>query len=77
MKVNVRIPATSANLGPGFDTLGIALNYYDEYQAETIESGLEVVVQGEGKGDIPTTRAISFSKPLIWCLSEPVRNYLG
>ena len=34
MIVKVRIPATSANLGPGFDTLGMALSFYDEYQAE-------------------------------------------
>ncbi len=54
MKVKVRIPATSANLGPGFDTLGIALNYYDEYQVETTASGLEIEVIGEGAGDIPT-----------------------
>ena len=54
MKVNVRIPATSANLGPGFDTLGIALNYYDEYEAETTDSGLQIIIEGEGVGDIPT-----------------------
>ena len=54
MKVNVRIPATSANLGPGFDTLGIALNYYDEYEVETTDAGLEIVINGEGVGDIPT-----------------------
>ena len=54
MKVKVRIPATSANLGPGFDTLGIALNYYDEYQVETTSSGLEIEVIGEGASDIPT-----------------------
>jgi len=53
MKVKVRIPATSANLGPGFDTLGIALNYYDEYQVEITDSGLEIEVIGEGAADIP------------------------
>ncbi|MBK5239364.1 MAG: hypothetical protein JJE28_09705, partial [Actinomycetales bacterium] len=30
--VTVRVPATSANLGPGFDTLGLALGYYDELE---------------------------------------------
>ena len=50
--VKVRIPATSANLGPGFDTLGMALSFYDEYQAEVIDSGLEIVVKGEGEADI-------------------------
>lgn len=54
MKVTVKIPATSANLGPGFDTLGMALSFYDEYSAEVISSGLEIEVQGEGASDIPT-----------------------
>ncbi|MEN9872976.1 MAG: hypothetical protein RL450_911 [Actinomycetota bacterium] len=54
MIVKVRIPATSANLGPGFDTLGMALSFYDEYQAEVIESGLEIVVEGEGAGEVAT-----------------------
>lgn len=53
MIVKVKIPATSANLGPGFDTFGLALSYYDEYQAETINSGLEIVVSGEGEGQTP------------------------
>jgi Homoserine kinase len=42
--IHVRIPATSANLGPGFDTLGMALSFYDEYQAEVIDKGLEILV---------------------------------
>ena len=32
--LNIRVPATSANLGPGFDTLGIALSLYNEYEVE-------------------------------------------
>lgn len=54
MKVSVKIPATSANLGPGFDTFGMALSFYDEYQAEVIAAGLEIEVHGEGASDIPT-----------------------
>jgi len=51
--VQVKIPATSANLGPGFDTFGMALSFYDEYSAIETPSGLEIVVNGEGAGDIP------------------------
>jgi homoserine kinase len=51
-KVSVRIPATSANLGPGFDTFGLALSFYDEYSAETKDQGLEVLVTGEGAADV-------------------------
>jgi homoserine kinase len=54
VKVSVKIPATSANLGPGFDTLGMALSFYDEYVAEVIASGLQIEVHGEGSSDIPT-----------------------
>ena len=36
--IKVRVPATSANLGPGFDSLGLALNIYNEYEFELKES---------------------------------------
>lgn len=40
MKVTVRVPATSANLGPGFDSLGIALSLYNKFEFTTKEKGL-------------------------------------
>ncbi len=40
--IKIRVPATTANLGPGFDTLGIALNMYNIFTFEQIESGLEI-----------------------------------
>ena len=46
--VRVRVPATSANLGPGFDALGLALTLYDEVEAEITDSGLAIEVSGEG-----------------------------
>jgi homoserine kinase len=46
--VRVRTPATSANLGPGFDALGLALALYDEIEASITASGLAVEVSGEG-----------------------------
>ena len=46
--VRVRVPATSANLGPGFDALGLALSLYDEVEAWACESGLSIEVSGEG-----------------------------
>ena len=51
--VRVRVPATSANLGPGFDSLGLALSLHDELEAEVVPEGLEVVVTGSGAGDVP------------------------
>lgn len=53
--VRVRVPATSANLGPGFDTLGIALAYGDDLTAETRDApGALVRVTGVGEGEVPT-----------------------
>jgi homoserine kinase len=49
----VRVPATSANLGPGFDTFGLALARYDTVQATVTDGGLEVDVTGEGAADVP------------------------
>ena len=54
-KVSVKVPATSANLGPGFDTLGMALSFYDELEVEAVAgSGAVVEVVGEGAGEVPT-----------------------
>ena len=47
------VAASSANLGPGFDSLGLALSLYDEIVVETTESGLNVEVDGEGAGHVP------------------------
>lgn len=55
--VTVRVPASSANLGPGFDSLGLALGLYDELVVEALPpaAGLTVTVEGEGADDVPLT----------------------
>jgi homoserine kinase len=53
MAVHVRVPATSANLGPGFDALGLALALHNEVTAQESNS-VTVAVQGEGAGRLPT-----------------------
>ena len=50
----VVVPASSANLGPGFDAFGLALSLRDELIATEIPSGLEINVTGEGAGDVPS-----------------------
>jgi homoserine kinase len=50
--VRVQVPATSANLGPGFDALGLALGLYDEVEASVTDGGLSIDVQGEGAGQV-------------------------
>ncbi|WJY89523.1 homoserine kinase [Corynebacterium confusum] len=52
-KAIVKVPASSANLGPGYDTLGLAVTLYDTVEVEVTESGLEVVIFGEGEEDLP------------------------
>ncbi|HET8561917.1 MAG TPA: homoserine kinase [Marmoricola sp.] len=51
--VTVSVPATSANLGPGFDCLGLALDLRDRLVAEVTGAGLEVEVEGEGADQVP------------------------
>ena len=51
--VTVTVPATSANLGPGYDSLGLALDLRDELTAEVTSEGLEVTVEGAGEGTVP------------------------
>lgn len=53
--VTVKVPATTANLGPGFDTLGLALSVYDELEVTVrAQPGATVHVEGVGAGEVPT-----------------------
>jgi homoserine kinase len=47
--VRVLVPATSANLGPGFDALGLALTLHDEVQARIRPAGLSIEISGQGE----------------------------
>jgi homoserine kinase len=49
VRVHVRVPATSANLGPGFDALGLALALYNEVTASESDR-VRVTIEGEGAG---------------------------
>ena len=51
--VTVTVPATSANLGPGYDALGLALGLRDTVTAEVVDGPDEVQVTGEGSGEVP------------------------
>lgn len=53
IRAHVRVPASSANLGPGFDALGLALAWYDDLSAVRSESGPLVEVTGVGAADLP------------------------
>ena len=70
-KVTVKVPATSANLGPGFDTLGMALSFYDELQVEAVAgSGAVVEVHGEGAGEVATDESNLVVKSLAYTFEK-------
>lgn len=56
-RVVVSAPATSANLGPGFDAFGLALELRDRVEAEVVASGLAIEVLGEGADTVPRDEA--------------------
>ncbi len=53
LSATAEVAASTANLGPGFDSLGLALSLYDEITVETADSGLVIEVDGEGAGQVP------------------------
>ena len=54
--IQVQVPATSANVGPGFDSIALAFAMHDRYVAQILdEPGLDIDVTGEGAGDVPRT----------------------
>lgn len=58
--VRVSVPATSANLGPGFDSLGLALAHRDHLEAEVLDGApgdVEVLLTGEGADSLPRDRS--------------------
>jgi homoserine kinase len=54
--IQVQVPASSANLGPGFDSFGLALGMHDRYVAQILDdAGLDIDVTGEGADEVPCT----------------------
>src|SRR5699024_2571642 len=53
-EARVRVPATSANLGPGFDSFGLALELWDEVRVRAVTGPSTATVTGEGAGAVPT-----------------------
>ena len=51
--ITVEVPASAANLGPGFDALGLALGLYDRVEVRPAAAGVTVEVSGHGAGRLP------------------------
>lgn len=71
MRLRVRVPATTANLGSGFDCVGLAVDWFDELMLEVDESaGLEVHVTGEGAHQVPRDESHLVIATLLHALRE-------
>jgi homoserine kinase len=69
VRVTVRVPATSANLGPGFDCFGLALDLCNEVSVDTdAEPG--VVWEGEGADELPTDGTDMVSRAIAATVNE-------
>lgn len=69
--VTVRVPASSANLGPGFDSVGLALGVWDRCRATVLDApGLEIVVTGEGAGAVPTDATHLVHRSLVHAFED-------
>jgi homoserine kinase len=70
-RVVVEVPATTANLGPGFDTLGLALSVYDQLTVTASDvPGVRVEVHGVGAGEVPTDERNLVAQAILRVFAE-------
>ncbi len=76
MRLTARVPATSANLGPGFDCFGLALDLCNEV---TIDTGLEPGIswEGEGEDELPTDGTDAVSRAIVHTLRRQAKLHPG
>ena len=67
---SVRVPATSANLGPGFDSLALALDLYDDVSVELTEGALQFDISGAGAGEVARDESHLVVRALRQALQE-------
>lgn len=71
MILSVRVPATTANLGSGFDCIGLAVDWYDELTLETLDApGLVIEVTGEGAESVPRDSSHLVIATIEHCLRQ-------
>ncbi|MEI8132064.1 MAG: homoserine kinase [Leptolinea sp.] len=68
--IQIRIPATSANLGSGFDCLAVALNLWNQALVEFTGREYQVRIEGEGEGILPETDENLILKAFRFTLSQ-------
>lgn len=81
MRLSVRVPATTANLGSGFDCIGVAVDWYDELILETRDTpGVVIEVTGEGAVQVPRDESHLVIATILHCLNQwqaPVPTGMG
>lgn len=70
--IRVQVPATTGNLGPGFDCLGMALELYNTVEMISTSHGLSIEISGEGASDLPRDE-----KNLVYQAAQRVFNQAG
>lgn len=68
--MHIKVPATSANMGPGFDSIGVALQLYNHLWFEQIEEGLEIVIKRKHEIEIPTDKNNLIYKTMVDFFAE-------
>ncbi len=76
MRITVRVPATSANLGPGFDCFGLALDLCNEVMVDT-EAEPGVSWEGEGADELPTDGTDMVSRAIAHTVDLQERIHPG
>lgn len=65
-RVRVRVPATTTNLGPGFDCIGMALALYNEVALEAEAEAFRIEIEGEGRGQLPEDASNLVYRAAAW-----------
>ncbi len=65
MRNLIRVPATTANLGPGFDCLGLALDLWNDVEVEAVGNKLSMTVEGEGANEVPLDSSNTIYKAMV------------
>ncbi|MCY6370139.1 homoserine kinase [Clostridium ganghwense] len=73
--IKIRIPATTANMGPGFDSFGMALKFYNEIWIEEIKQGIQVIQEGK-PSEIPLEDNLIYTS-LVKILNKYGYDYHG
>ena len=80
--ISIQVPATSANMGPGFDSIGVALQLYNHLWVEEIPEGVEIEVRRKQPIEIPTdeTNLIYQTPELLqreWYINCDMSKYIA